>query len=220
MTDEKGEILQGLQDVLQTEYPIAKDAIYKLEIFLRARSKRAVYELRDAFDHIAMIYSSDTSLDEAREHLAEVRTHLRRASVEPMEYLVERTWLKADRILTNGFWWWPLLLLKKPSPADIVALNRQQTELGSLLAQGRQKKAMRAALPLLNEALDGAQDVLDRLRPKELRSRLFAVALSVIVLIVGLGISAIKDSSPTLTGWATSSPLVFVFCLFIIFYYC
>ena len=49
-----------VRKILSEDYPRAKEAILKLEVYLGKRSERAVYELRDTFDHIATALNAAT----------------------------------------------------------------------------------------------------------------------------------------------------------------
>src|SRR6266436_5232631 len=89
-SNEEFDRLAAAKEVLTEYYPHAKEAILSLEVYSRKRSQRAVYELRDTLDHLSIALASSTSPAEARRHLAECHTHLRRAAIEPYEWLAER----------------------------------------------------------------------------------------------------------------------------------
>ena len=91
------EIREEALDILREDYPRAKESMCRLEVFMRTKSKKAVYELRDFLDHLAAIfYSDDIPPDEAEKHVHECRTHLRRCSVEPLEYMAEKGFVELD----------------------------------------------------------------------------------------------------------------------------
>ena len=207
---DKGEVLQELGDILEHDYPPVKRAIYDLEVALRTRSRRAVYELRDALDHIATLYKPKLTDEEANHHLCELRTHLRRAAVEPTEYLAEHGWLKADGILGRGFWWWPLLCVRKPNQQELIDINREHDAISRLIAQARTTKAAREALPILQDAFRRSQEQLQILCPKEIWSRVFGVIRMAVSIVLAVVVFACKESFPAWKCWAETHPWGFV----------
>jgi len=208
--DSREEIQKQVAEVLKTDYPVVRDIILKLETYLRTRSRRAVYELRDALDHIAAIYSPNTPEKDLPDHLSELKTHLRRASVEPMEYLVERLWLKADRILKRGFWWWPLLLLRTPNPAEREEIAKIHDEIINAIPDARSKKTSRQALPILLDAYTKSQNHLKRLQPNELWSRIFAGILFLSGITFPMILAATKQAYPQFKDWSEAHPFLSV----------
>ena len=75
--------------VILKTYPCVKDAVLRLEVFVGHRSRRSVYELRDALDHIYECLNPAVPEDEAQENVHDAEDHLRRAAVEPAEYIAE-----------------------------------------------------------------------------------------------------------------------------------
>ena len=207
--EDKDQILAELQRVLQEQYPVVREAIHHLEVFLHARSRRAVFELRDALSHIAHIHDVETDAAEARKHLDEIYTHFRRASVEPIEYLAERTWMKCDRVLQGGFWWWPLIGMRKPSLEEREAYYDKRDEIGLLIVKGRNLKATPKAYPVLLEVFRCGQRLLNALAPNELASRLYAAGLTVTCGILLLGWVELKQATPWLRDWAGEHPLLY-----------
>ncbi|MBM3334367.1 hypothetical protein FJY63_06875 [Candidatus Sumerlaeota bacterium] len=64
---------------------------------MRRRSRKAVYELRDFLDHLARVFSPEVAPEEAEKHVHEMRTHLRRCAVEPLEYQAEKNFVRVDQ---------------------------------------------------------------------------------------------------------------------------
>jgi len=57
-------VIERLITILREQYiPYVKDAILWLEVYTGEKSKRAVYELRNALDHIAIAVQEDISED-------------------------------------------------------------------------------------------------------------------------------------------------------------
>jgi len=75
---------------------------------MHKKSRRAIYELRDFLDHLSLVLDSGTGQDGAdvRHHYEECCTHLRRAAVEPLEYMAE-TQLKRVLRLRKCLGWIP-----------------------------------------------------------------------------------------------------------------
>lgn len=211
MQDDKGEVLAELHKILREEYPIAEHAIVHLEVFQRARSRRAVYELRDVLSHASRVCGEDTTVQEAKDQLTEIRTHLRRASVEPVEFLAEKVWLRVSSIVEKGFWWWPFLLLKKPNRIRLTEIVKERTEIGHLITRGRSLKSSAKAYPVMLEAHRRAQSLLDSLSPTELRSRTWAVLVAFGVLALSSIISHGQDAVPCVKVWAAENPIWFSF---------
>jgi len=177
--DRKAEALR----VLTEYYPHAKEAILMLEVFSGKRSTRAVYELRDTLDHISIALNSSTKPSEARRHFAECFTHLRRAAIEPYEWLAERKFLKIEKIVVKGKFIYKLLWLEPPTGPDMVA---DLKEIGEKIIAGRIAKGTKESLKHMQEANEKAEALLTRLRPKEINDRIFNIVLSTVFLILGI----------------------------------
>jgi hypothetical protein len=175
--------------ILTHHYPQAKEAILMLEIYSGKRSTRAVYELRDTLDHLSVALDLRTSPADARRHIAECHTHLRRAAVEPYEWLAERQFLKIEKIVTKGKWLYRILFLEAPSGSDLMVELR---EIGMLIREGRIAKGSGESLKHMKEASLKADDLLDRLKPKQLNDRFFDLVLATVTLVLGaiLGVVA------------------------------
>ena len=94
---QKKELQEKALDLLCTTYLEVKGIVASLEAYMRKRSSKAVYELRDFLDHLALIQKQEISLADCLHHYEECCTHLRRAIVEPLEYMAERQLLRALR---------------------------------------------------------------------------------------------------------------------------
>ena len=178
-------IINRLLKLLREQYlPYVKDAILWLEVHTGEKSKRAVHELRDALDHIAIAVQPDIKEEEALKCLDAVEEHFRRAAVEPAEWVALEQLRKLLKIKRSGFWWWKFFLLKPP---DSKTFNDKIYKGQELIAQGRHFKGISVAEAYKNfkEAYIVFRQLLDEVRPAELDSRIFAVVLVVIGLILG-----------------------------------
>ena len=182
-TNDEFDRIGSAKTVLTEYYPYAKEAILALEVLSRKRSERAVYELRDTLDHIAIALRNETSPADARRHFAECHTHLRRAAIEPYEWLAEKKFLEIESISIKGKWIYRMLFIRKPYGHEMIE------ELGIIAKEiiaGRNSKGTMESLSHMREACRIADDTLKKLRPKEFSERLFSVVLSVIFLVAGI----------------------------------
>lgn len=182
-------VIERLITILREQYiPYVKDAILWLEVHTGEKSKRAVYELRDALDHIAIAVQEDISEDDAVRSLNAVEEHFRRAAVEPAEWIALEELRKLLRIKQRGFWWWRLFLLKTPNLKDF---DEKIFEGQEFVAQGRHFKGISLADAYKNfkEAYLVFHRLLDKVQPAELYSRIFAAILAVLFFALGLFIN-------------------------------
>jgi len=169
--------------VLSEYYPHAKEAILSLEVFSKKRSQRAVYELRDTLDHLSISVLDATSPSEARRHLAECQTHLRRAAVEPFEWLAEHKFLEIERVAVRGRWIYRLVLLRPPESYEVV---NELGKIASKIVKGRVAKGTSASVQLMREACEMGTECLEKLKPKEFHERVFNVLIGAVFLILGV----------------------------------
>ena len=170
-------------EVLTEYYPHAKRAILSLEVYSKKRSQRAVYELRDTLDHISIAVAKDTPPAEARRHIAECHTHLRRAAIEPFEWLAERKFLEIESIAVRGRWVYRLVMLRPPEGHEVLS------DLGKIagkIVEGRIAKGTSASVQLMREACEMAGECLERLKPKGFHERLFHVVLGAVCVLLGI----------------------------------
>ncbi|MFZ0244293.1 hypothetical protein [Candidatus Binatus sp.] len=126
-------VLQLLRD----DYPKAREAVIELEVYSRTRSKKAVYEMRDFLDHLHRMLM-ETDPEKVRGHIFEARTHIRRCVVEPMEYLAEKQFVKADRLYR-----WRILIFGIPFTGSVpqpAGIGPKLIEAQRLIAKGRAAK--------------------------------------------------------------------------------
>ncbi len=171
--------------ILTEDYPKAKAAILKLEVYTGKRSERAVYELRDTFDHIASALNPETTPAAARGHLLECRTHLRRAMVEPIEYLAEAILIEIEALMKKK---WRLDLLCLPFP-DRHALDAQMRPIADAIVEGRRTKGSEESLTHMDRALELAtalrDDLLKKAKPDKWHDRMFALRTLAVGVVVG-----------------------------------
>lgn len=185
-SNEEFDRVKAVVEVLTEYYPFAKEAILSLEVYSKKRSQRAVYELRDTLDHLSIAVAESTSPAEARRHIAECHTHLRRAAIEPFEWLAEHKFLEIERIAVKGRWIYRLVMIRPPEGYEVI------TELGKIAAQivkGRVAKGTAESVGLMRQATEMATECLEKLKPKEFHDRLYHLALCVGGLIIGIPIT-------------------------------
>lgn len=174
------EIRQETVSILQDEYPEVQKGLLQLEAFLRFKSRKAVYELRDFLYHLAEIYRTDITPEEAENPLAECRTHLRRCTVEPLEYQAEKTFVRIDRYV-RWFGWLPWALGRNPiHDSDFV---NEMHEIQRLIAKGRAIKTEGEACHLLRDAFERAMRLQEKIRP--IRFALVGLVVVVLSMVVG-----------------------------------
>lgn len=147
--------------ILQEDYPKIKEGMYRLEVFMRRKSRKAVYELRDFLDHLASIFREDITLETAQAHICECRTHLRRCAVEPLEYMAERRFVKLDFYATC-FSRMPFI---KNNPTTKPEFFQGMKEIKNLIAEGRASKTEGKACEMMDKAFGITTDLLSQVHP-------------------------------------------------------
>lgn len=165
-------------DILRDDYPGVKDGLLSLEVFMRRKSRKAVYELRDFLAHFAKIFEDEISPADARHNLSECRTHLRRCAVEPLEYKAEKGFVRLDR-LSRWFGWvvWRAPQTKKD-------FHRTMVEIKKLIAAGRHVKAEGRAADSFRNAFELVEDLKADVGP--VRYIIRAIIAAVVIFLVGL----------------------------------
>ena len=190
-SDDEFDRLKAAAEVLTEYYPHAKEAILSLEVYSKKRSQRAVYELRDTLDHLSIALLDSTTPAEARRHIAECHTHLRRAAIEPFEWLAERQFLEIESLAVRGRWVYWLLLLRPPEAYEVIS---DLGEIASKIVKGRVAKGTSQSVQLMREACQSATECLQRLRPQEFHERLFHVVLATFFMILGIPLTLIGET--------------------------
>ena len=149
------------------------------------KSKRSIYELRDALDHIALALEPDINYEDARKFLNAAEEHLRRAAVEPAEWLALEELQKLLKTRRKGFWWWRLFFLKPPNSKEF---DKKIFQGQDLVVEGRKFKAisLKESYDNFKKAFHVFSDLSIDIQPAELRSRLFAVVLAVLIFALGI----------------------------------
>lgn len=187
MTQSIEDIRQNAEEILRTDYQTAKKAILRLEVFRRTKSKKAIYELRDFLDHYASIFKSDIAPDMAEKHLHECRTHLRRAAVEPLEYMAEKCFVKLDayaRFLGR------IPIPSRPNPFADRAFFEQMHKMKVLIADGRMVKTEGEACKLMDEAYSIGAELLAKVTP-------YRFLVSGVLWLIGLFVAALIGGGVT-----------------------
>jgi hypothetical protein len=197
-------IIDNIVKILTEQYmPYAKEAILWLETYSGERSKRCVYELRDTLDHIAIAVQSGISEEKALKNLNAAEEHLRRAVVEPAEWIALEELRRLLKIKFRGFWWWKLFFLKPPNS---IEFNKKIYEAQELISQGRYYKgiSLKDSYENFKKAYIMLHRLLDEAKPAELDSRIFACALVFLGAILGWPVFKLLDWI-----WLHISPYLF-----------
>jgi hypothetical protein len=178
--------IAAVQQILLVDYPLAKTSIYTLEVFIKTKSRRAVYEVRDMVDHLAIALAGETTPREARLHLAEAKTHLRRAAIEPYEWMAEKKVLQIEKIAIKGRWLHKFLLVRSEIALDGNDLIDGLKKISQTIIDGRVCKATEKSLDHMKEALRLADELLKKTNPKQFNDRVFSMCLCLVGIFVGL----------------------------------
>ncbi|MFH1191793.1 MAG: hypothetical protein V1670_06335 [Candidatus Omnitrophota bacterium] len=175
--------------------PYVKEAVLWLEVYSGEKSKRAVYELRDALDHIAIAVQSGISEEKAIKSLDAAEEHFRRAVVEPAEWIALEELRRLLKIKNKGFWWWKFFLLRAP---DSKEFNEKIYKAQEFITQGRHYKgvSIKDSYDNFKKAYILLHELLDEVKPAELNSRIFAFILLLVGAILSWGIWKLLD-----LGW-------------------
>jgi len=148
--------------LLREDYPQIKVGMCRLEVFMRAKSKKAVYELRDFLDHLASLFRDDITIEDAKKDLYECRTHLRRCAVEPLEYMAEKRFVKLDRYAR---WFACIPIVFRDNPLSKPEFFQRMQEAKQLLVEGRRAKTEGSACGFMNDAFAIVTDLLGQIDP-------------------------------------------------------
>jgi len=173
--------------VIVETYPCVKDAVLRLEVFVGHRSRRSVYEMRDALDHIYECLNPAVPDDEAEKNVHDAEDHLRRAAVEPAEYIAEENLrvlnetIKKRRGILGS-----LFIHPRAIPP---AIRRSVNEGKVKLLECRKLKAQRKTLP---QAVDAAlaaaaafEDASHVLGPQHISAVKVAIVFGAIGSVIG-----------------------------------
>ena len=170
-------VQKELQKILAEEYPPVQKTLFNTEIIRKARFIEGAYELRDAFDHLAVIYTnSEADVDN---QLNEIRTHLRRISVEADQYVAEFFYIKTQKILMLGTWWWRLLWLYTPE-IEPSTIRTNLKRIKDLITEGRTLKASKQAKEPFVQAARLSQSTYQAIKDAEIPAVIGAVLFAII----------------------------------------
>ena len=150
--------------ILRDDYPKIKAGIFRLEVFMQAKSKKAVYELRDFLDHLAALFREDVTVEDAGKHIYECRTHLRRCAVEPLEYMAEKRFVKLDYYAR---WCARIPFAFRDDPLSKPEFFQRMKEAKALIAEGRCVKTEGRACELMDKAFEIVTDLLEQVKPSK-----------------------------------------------------
>lgn len=181
------DLLQELAEILRKIYPLARESTIEFEVSMRKHHFGATTDLRDALDHIAMFFREESSRKDKQEHLINVKEHLRRAAVEPAQYMVEKKIMELEEkmaVLKYG-----RFLLVKSDISTEEADNALKMAI-EYLEKGRSCKgheSFEEAINCFKQANRILQETIDRIpETNVLQERLFSVALAIVMLILGI----------------------------------
>lgn len=175
------EIREHALALLRQDYPSIKEGVYRLEVFMRQKSRKAVYELRDFLDHLCSLYRDDISPEDAEKHFQECRTHLRRCAVEPLEYMAEKRFVQLD---LYARWFAMVPFVFRDNPLSKPEFFQRMREAKGLIAEGRIAKTEGRACQLMDQAFGVITDLLAQVQP--LRYIIAGLCWLIGVLIVGV----------------------------------
>lgn len=179
-------IINRALKIFSEEYiAYTKEAILWLEVHTGEKSKRSIYELKDALDHLAVALEPDVPDETADKYLNAASEHLRRAAVEPAEWLALEELQKLLKIRRKGFWWWRIFLLKPPTSKEF---DKRISEGQDLIAKGRHFKALslEKSYNNLKTAYITFRKLSNEMQPAELYSRIFALLLALVFFVLGV----------------------------------
>lgn len=135
------ELRQEIIELLGEPYQYARALLIHSETITLKRNWVAMYNLRDAFDHLRNAFFSihiDQDLNKAKQETQEVYEHIRRAIVESAQDTPETLLYSIDKKRVNPHFFYKLAWIEVPDRIDIIeTINsaKYQMELG------RQKKS-------------------------------------------------------------------------------
>lgn len=191
-------------EILRVDYPKVKAGVLRLEVFMQTKSKKAVYELRDFLDHLAMLFREDIPVEEAERHLCECRTHLRRCAVEPLEYMAEKEFVRLDRYAR-----WcarvPVLFGYRGNPLSKPEFFQKMKEAKQHIVDGRIVKTEGKACEHMEAAFAAVTELLGQISPWRYLSQGLLWALGIACAAVITTLAAQRLSRPPQVPAATPS---------------
>jgi hypothetical protein len=184
-------VINRTLQILNEQYvAYVKEAILWLEVYTKEKSKRSIYELRDVLDHMALALEPDIDDEQAHKFLNAAEEHLRRAAVEPAEWIALEELQKLIKIRGRGFWWWRFLFLKPPNSKEFDEVLFQGK---ALVVEGRKFKAISIgkSYDSFKEAYRIFSNLLNGIRPAELYSRFFVLTVATTFFILGMIVNLI-----------------------------
>lgn len=169
------DVLKDIKNILKDYYiKYSKRAIVAYEQAEGRLSDRAIHEIRDALDHIAIAVSDKRSPEKISMDLNAAKEHFRRVAIDPLEYLAEERFSKIVKLRQKGLWWWKFFLITPPQPEDI---DHKINKINDLIATGRENKGVdiEKSFNTMWEAYNLARDLNIKMKPAELKSRMFAL---------------------------------------------
>jgi hypothetical protein len=178
------EVLKEIKNILKNYYlQYSKKAILAYEQTEGKLSDKAVHEIRDALDHIAIAVSDRRTSEQIGKDLNAAREHFRRLAIDPIEYLAEERFGEIVKLRNRGLWWWKFLLITPP-----LDIDKKINKISDLIVIGRENKGVDIEKSFDNmwKAYDLTRNLNIKMQPAELRSRLFALGLGLLCALLGV----------------------------------
>lgn len=170
--------------LVRQDYANAEKAIIRLEVFTRSRSKKAVYQLRDFLNHLHHIFTTDDAA-KAQRHLVEAETHLRRATLEPIEYLAEKHFVMIDEGLDQ----WIFKIPFRGNPRMRSDFSRKMFEAREHIFRGRTQKMQHEAYVDFEKAFEISTELLAEVHPLQWRVKVLKTAVPIIAGCLAIGVA-------------------------------
>lgn len=141
LPDNPSELREEIMKLLGEPYQYARALLIHSESITLRRNWVAMYNLRDAFDHLRnvlfAIHQGNTDMVIARRETLEVYDHIRRAIVESAQDTTEYLLYMLDEKLVNPHFLYKLAWIKVPSQIEI---NEAILSAKTKMEAGRQEK--------------------------------------------------------------------------------
>lgn len=183
-SDQEFDRLSYMVSILTEDVPVAKRAILQLETRSKKRSERAIFEMRDALDHLSSGLQDGTSHADARRHFSECLVHMRRAIVEPLEWCAERKLLDLETIVMGKGFLNRILGIEEDCQMKGTDFLENMKEIADEIVKGRLSKSTSLCCDHMHMACKLTDGALGEMRPKQKNARVFSVAVFIIGVIL------------------------------------
>ena len=141
LSDNPDELREEILKLIGEPYSYARALLIHSETITLKRNWVAMYNLRDAFDHLRnvlfAIHQGNIDMTIAKRESLEVYDHIRRAIVESAQDTAEHLLYKLDEKLINPHFFYKLAWVEAPSQYEI---NEAILSIKTKMEEGRQEK--------------------------------------------------------------------------------